>query len=42
MMMRNVHQEVLGDSESVSSRDAFSKVGGGGGTLGGGDKWVLM
>ena len=33
---------VMGDNESMMSRDAFSKVGGGGGTLGGGDKWVLM
>ena len=33
---------VMGDNDRVMSRDAFSMVGGGGGTLGGGDKWVLM
>jgi hypothetical protein len=30
------------DNERVMSRDAFSIDGGGGGTLGGGDKWVLI
>ena len=33
---------VMGDNERVMSRDAFSIVGGDGGTLGGGDKWLLM
>ena len=33
---------VMGESERVSPRDASSKVGGGGGTLGGGDRWVFM
>ena len=33
---------VMGDNERVMSRDAFSMVGGGSGTLGGGDKWLLM
>jgi hypothetical protein len=33
---------VMGDNERVMSKDAFSIDGGGGGTLGGGDKWVLI
>ena len=32
---------VMGDNERVMSKDAFS-IGVGGGTLGGGDKWVLI
>ena len=33
----------MGESESVSPREVLFKVGGGGGeTLGGGDRWVFM
>ena len=32
----------MGDSERVMFNDAFSLIGVGGGTLGGGERWLFM